>query len=95
MIEQVIRSRPFWILTDWGALCVPRPCQAELDLRVRLVDNSEYDARKANFSLAPLRKRDTEATLMNATIHQWRYGQAYGDGLFANTAANIDSWRPF
>ena len=31
---------------------------------------------------------------MNATIHQWRYGQAYGDDLFRNTAANIDTWRP-
>lgn len=41
------------------------------------------------------RKRDTEATLMNATIRQWRYGQAYGDDLFSRTAANIDSWRPF
>jgi hypothetical protein len=39
------------------------------------------------------RKRDTEATLMNATIYQWRYGQAYGDDLFRNTAAALDGWR--
>ena len=39
------------------------------------------------------RKRDTEATLMNATIYQWRYGQAYGDDLFKNTAAALDGWR--
>ena len=41
------------------------------------------------------RKRDAEATLMNATIHQWRYGKAYGDDLFSRTAANIDNWRPY
>jgi hypothetical protein len=41
------------------------------------------------------RKRDAEATLMNATIRQWRYGQAYGADLFRNTAANIDNWRPY
>jgi len=39
------------------------------------------------------RRRETEATLLNATITQWRYGQAYGDSLFRNTAANIDGWR--
>jgi hypothetical protein len=39
------------------------------------------------------RKRDTEAMLMNATIYQWRYGQAYGDDLFRNTAAALDGWR--
>ena len=41
------------------------------------------------------RKRDAEATLMNATIHQWRYGKAYGDDLYSRTAANIDNWRPY
>jgi len=41
------------------------------------------------------RKRDAEATLMNATIHQWRYGKAYGDDLFSRTGANIDNWRPY
>jgi hypothetical protein len=41
------------------------------------------------------RKRDAEATLMNATIHQWRYGKAYGDDMFSRTAANIDNWRPY
>jgi hypothetical protein len=40
------------------------------------------------------RKRDTEAKLMNATINQWRYGTAYGQALFSQTAANIDNWRP-
>jgi len=39
------------------------------------------------------RQRDTEAGLVNATIYQWRYGQAYGEDLFRNTAANIDNWR--
>jgi hypothetical protein len=39
------------------------------------------------------RQRDAEAVLINATIHQWRYGQSYGQDLFRNTAANIDGWR--
>jgi hypothetical protein len=39
------------------------------------------------------RRRDAETLLMNATIYQWRYGQTYGDALFQNTAANLDSWR--
>jgi hypothetical protein len=39
------------------------------------------------------RKRETEATVMNATITQWRYGQAYGADLFRNTAADLDGWR--
>ena len=41
------------------------------------------------------RKRDTEAALMNASIRQWRYGQAYGADLFSRTAADIDDWRPY
>jgi hypothetical protein len=41
------------------------------------------------------RKRDAEAALMNATIRQWRYGEAYGDDLFSRTAVNIDNWRPY
>ena len=41
------------------------------------------------------RKRDAEASLMNATIRQWRYGKAYGDDLFRRTATNIDTWRPY
>ena len=39
------------------------------------------------------RKRGTEAALMDATIYQWRYGQAYGADLFRNTASNLDTWR--
>jgi len=41
------------------------------------------------------RKRDTEAAVMNATIYQWRYGQAYGADLFRNTATDLDGWRPY
>lgn len=41
------------------------------------------------------RKRDTEAALVNATIHQWRYGQAYGQDLFRHTATDLDGWRPY
>ena len=43
--------------------------------------------------VANQRQRDAEAMIMNATIYQWRYGQAYGEDLFRNTAANIDGWR--
>jgi len=32
---------------------------------------------------------------MNATIYQWRYGQAYGQDLFRNTASDLDTWRPY
>ena len=43
--------------------------------------------------VANTRKREAEALLLNATIYQWRYGQAYGEDLFRNTAANLDGWR--
>ena len=39
------------------------------------------------------RQRDAEAILINATIYQWRHGQAYGQNLFRNTAAALDGWR--
>jgi hypothetical protein len=41
------------------------------------------------------RKRDSEAALMNATIHQWRYGQAYGADLFRSTCSDLDTWQPY
>jgi hypothetical protein len=41
------------------------------------------------------RKRDAETRLMNATVNQWRYGQAYGADLYSKTAANIATWQPF
>jgi hypothetical protein len=41
------------------------------------------------------RKRAAETRVMNATVNQWRYGQAYGADLYSRTAANIDRWRPF
>jgi hypothetical protein len=43
--------------------------------------------------VANQRQRDAEAVLMNATIHQWRYGAVYGQDLFSRTASNLDSWR--
>jgi hypothetical protein len=43
--------------------------------------------------VANTRQREAEALLLNATIHQWRYGQSYGEDLFRNTAANINGWR--
>jgi len=39
------------------------------------------------------RKRDTDVAVLDATIHQWRYGQAYGADLFRNTASAMDTWR--
>jgi hypothetical protein len=45
--------------------------------------------------LETTRKRETETLLMNATIHQWRYGRAYGDDLFSRTAGRVDTWRPY
>jgi hypothetical protein len=30
---------------------------------------------------------------MNAQIHQWQYGQGYGDGLVRETARALDTWR--
>lgn len=41
------------------------------------------------------RQRDAEAVLMNATIHQWRYGSTYGTDLFSRTAATLDTWRQY
>jgi hypothetical protein len=41
------------------------------------------------------RKRDAETRLMNATIYQWRYGQAYGTDLFSRTASDLDTWRQY
>ena len=43
--------------------------------------------------VANKRQRDAEAKLMNAQIHQWQYGQGYGDGLVRETARALDTWR--
>jgi hypothetical protein len=66
-----------------------------IDLRLNEITNQFQLSALEQAIVDNTRKRDTEATLMNATIHQWRYGQAYGDDLFSRTAANIDTWRPF
>ena len=39
------------------------------------------------------RKRETEATLMDARIYHWRHGPGYGADLFRHTAAAMDTWR--
>jgi hypothetical protein len=57
--------------------------------------------RNSQFLLATLeqllvenkRKRDAEAQVMNAHIHQWRYGREYATDLFRNTAQSLDGWR--
>jgi hypothetical protein len=39
------------------------------------------------------RRRETEAALMNARIHQWRNGADYAEGLVHATAERLDRWR--
>ena len=39
------------------------------------------------------RKRDTEAQLMNAHLHRWRFADAYAADLFRRTARSLDDWR--
>ena len=39
------------------------------------------------------RQRDTEAKLMDAQLHQWRFGRAYGEDLVSRTAGALDGWR--
>jgi hypothetical protein len=39
------------------------------------------------------RTRDTEAKLMNASIHQWRYGTTYAQDLFSRTASGIEAFH--
>jgi hypothetical protein len=43
--------------------------------------------------LENMRKRDTEAQLMNAHLFQWNYGARYGSELFSHTAKGLDGWR--
>ena len=57
--------------------------------------------RNSQFLLATLeqllvenkRKRDAEVQLMNAHIHQWRFGTEYAADLFRNTTQALDQWR--
>ena len=39
------------------------------------------------------RQRDTEAKLMDAQLHQWRFGLDYGADLVSRTADALDGWR--
>lgn len=39
------------------------------------------------------RQRDTEAKLMDAQLHQWRFGRDYGADLVSRTAQALDGWR--
>ena len=66
-----------------------------IELRLGAQTNQFQVSALEQMILDNKRKRDAEATLLNATMHQWRYGQAYGDDLFSRTAANIDTWRPY
>lgn len=66
-----------------------------IDVRLNLINNQFAVSALEQAVVATTRQRDTEAGLMNATIHQWRYGQAYGEDLFSRTAAAIDGWRPY
>jgi hypothetical protein len=64
-----------------------------LSLRIGEKTNEFLAAALEQLTLDNTRRRETEAALLNATIKQWRYGQALGDSMFQNTAANIDGWR--
>jgi hypothetical protein len=43
--------------------------------------------------IANKRQRDAETKHMNAQLHQWQWGAAYGQDLFRLTAQGLDSWR--
>jgi len=64
-----------------------------LGLRMQDQMNASLVSTLEQLLVANRRQRDAEAVLMNATIYQWRFGQAYGDDLFRNTAAALDGWR--
>ena len=64
-----------------------------LGLRMQDHVNKSLMSTLEQLLVANRRERDAEAMLMNATIYQWRFGQGYGDDLFRNTAAALDSWR--
>jgi hypothetical protein len=64
-----------------------------LGLRMQDHVNKALMSTLEQMIVANTRQREAEVALLNATIHQWRYGQAYGEDLFRNTAANIDGWR--
>lgn len=66
-----------------------------IELRLSEIANQFQVSALEQAIVANTRQRETEAALVNATIHQWRYGKAYGDDLFSRTAANIDGWRPY
>jgi|SRR5579862_3803778 len=64
-----------------------------LNLRIGEKTNQFLAEALEQLTVDNTRRRETEAALLNATITQWRFGQAYGQSLFQNTAANIDTWR--
>lgn len=66
-----------------------------IDLRLNQQTNQFQLSTLEQALIDTTRKRDTEAALVNATIYQWRYGQAYGASLFRQTAADLDGWRPY
>jgi hypothetical protein len=66
---------------------------AILNLRVGEETNQFLSSAVEQLVVDNKRKRDTEARIMNATINQWRWGQAYGNDIFGRTAADIDNWR--
>ena len=67
-----------------------------IDLRLSEQTNQfQLSARSSSSSSTTSASATPRRRLMNATIHQWRYGQAYGEDLFSHTAADIDGWRPF
>ena len=39
------------------------------------------------------RQRDAEASLMNAQLYRWQFGQTYAQDLVRDTAEDLDRWR--
>ena len=64
-----------------------------LDLKLGEKTNEFLATIIEQMTVDQTRRRETEASLMNAAITQWRWGQLYGQSLFQNTATNIDTWR--
>ncbi|ODS56049.1 MAG: hypothetical protein ABS36_06345 [Acidobacteria bacterium SCN 69-37] len=66
-------------------------------LQLRMQDHMQQSLMSTleQLLVANRRQRDSEAALLNATLHQWQYGRDYGADLFRNTAAALDGWRPY
>jgi hypothetical protein len=64
-----------------------------LSLRIAEQTHQSILAVVEQFVVSNKRQRDTEAKLMDAQLHQWRFGHAYGQDLVSRTAQSLDGWR--